>query len=137
MQSIYQTLFQHNFSLASGWYCFLGGAAWMSSSQFFCWGLLRPPARSRWVSIGGCFAWPRRVPIGVCGAGAPGRFFSLLVICACAVFLGDTVYCLYLCRPLSSFRLVSHYAVLFQLGLMVSINVIGLVMICLVTSISV
>ena len=50
-------------------------------------------------------------------------FFSLLVIYMYTIFMGDTMYYLYLF--IQAVRPVSHYAILmFQLGLMISVNVI-------------
>ena len=50
-------------------------------------------------------------------------FFSLLVICVCAIFVGDTMYRFYLfVRAVGP---VSHGAIMmFQLGLMVSVYVL-------------
>ena len=50
-------------------------------------------------------------------------FFSLLVIYIYTIFMGDTMYYLYLF--IQAVRPVSHYAILmFQLGLMICVNVI-------------
>ena len=77
-----------------------------------CWGLVGSS-----VSLMG--QWPR----GWLRAAGHAIFFSLLVICVCAIFVGDTMYRFYLfVRAVGP---VSHGAIMmFQLGLMVSVYVL-------------